>query len=58
MNNQYGGAYVTLYTKANGHGKCYGFNAKSGSPAVYRPNFTPIDSIRISKHLPHGCARA
>lgn len=58
LNNQYGGAYVSLYTKSNGRGKCFGFNAKSGSPAALRPNFTPIDSIRVSKHLPSKCKRA
>ena len=58
MNNQWGGAYVTLYTKANGHGKCYTLKAgKSGSPTVHRRNFTPIDSIRLSKHRPDGCKR-
>ena len=59
MNNQWGGAYVTLYTKPNGHGKCYTLKGgKSGSPTVDRRNFTPIDSIRLSKHRPDGCKRA
>ena len=58
MNNQWGGAYVTLYTKPNGRGKCYGFKAKKNGPVVLRPNFTPIDSIRLSKRLPRGCERA
>ena len=59
MNNQWGGAYVTLYTKPNAHGKCYTLKGgKSGSPTVDRRNFTPIDSIRLSKHRPDGCKRA
>ena len=57
MNNQWGGAYVTLYTKSNGRGKCYAIKAAKGSPTVYRPNFTPIDSIRVSKYRPDGCKR-
>lgn len=57
MNNQWSGAYVTLYTKRNAHGKCYALKASSGGPTVYRPNFTPIDSIRLSKHRPSGCSR-
>jgi len=56
MNNQWGGAYVTLYTKSNGHGKCYAIKGTKGSTSAYR-NFTPIDSIRLSKHRPHGCKR-
>ena len=57
MNNQWGGAYVTLYTKSNGRGKCYSIKGTKGSPPVKRPNFTPIDSIRLSKYRPHGCNR-